>query len=481
MDWPHVYRREDGRWNVDTGLRIKPRRRQICETLADVERVKADWRDEYHRGGTEHTLSTDQRYDAFQALALLKKTNAKESLYEAVRWFCRHRYPTGGDPTMQDLAKDFVVFKRQATTAEKGTFERLPRYSKPYLSSLTKILKFGEKFGGKRASDITAEEISGYLDSLPLGETARWHYFHYFKMVFNHAVKHGRLEKNPMAIMQAPRLRPPEPTVLTCEEVGALLHHAWLDHDGVVVPYLTLGLFCGVRPHELLKLKWGDFRENGRKLRIPQDVAKTRDVRVVSVPTCADGILEEFRQRIGEPKPGDMLVPLTHNLLRKRFRQVFRKAGIKEWPHDACRHTFASFYLKATGSMPRLMEQLGHAHPAMTLKHYVNLTDEPWEHYFTMGCTEDQMNNQTMFIVNLADPDEDNYLHVKQPELARCLLDHDYSVLPLEQRPNYRPPKPLEPGDLPFGDYFPPSGEQALNEETPSSDSPPIGNNPSEP
>ena len=134
----------------------------------------------------------------------------------------------------------------------------------------------------------------------------------------------------------------------------------------------------------------------------PPDVAKTRDVRIVSVPTCATAILEDFRKRVGEPKPEDMLVPLTHNLLRKRFRQVFRKAHIKEWPHDACRHTFASFYYKATESMPRLMQQLGHSRPAMSLKHYISLTDESWENYFTMGCTQDQINNQMMFIVELA-------------------------------------------------------------------------------
>jgi hypothetical protein len=50
-DSPHVYRRSDGRWDVDMGL--KRPRRQICETLEKVARVKSDWEAEYKRGGTQ--------------------------------------------------------------------------------------------------------------------------------------------------------------------------------------------------------------------------------------------------------------------------------------------------------------------------------------------------------------------------------------------------------------------------------------------
>lgn len=451
MSWPHVYKRKDGRWDVDTGLKIKPRRRQICETLADVELVKADWQAEFRRGGSDHTLSPHQRHDAFQALALLERSRAKESLSDAVAWFIKHRYPDGGDLTVQELADRFVEAKRTAMVVEKGTQERRPRYSRPYLSSLTKILKLGEKFANKRLSELTDKDLAAYLDSLPLGETARWHYFHYFRMLFNFGVKHQYLERNPMSRMQAPLLERPEPTVLTSQQVGELLEAAWNDHDGCCIPYIVLGLFCGVRPHELQKLKWGDFRDDRRRLRIPQRIAKTRDVRVVNVPTCATAMINEHWERIGKPGPETLLVPMTHNLLRKRFRQAFRAAGLKEWPHDAARHTFASFYLKATGSMPKLMEQMGHASPTMSLRHYVNLVDDDWIHYFTMGATEKQWQDQRMYIVELemANGSADDQPKVREAELARLLLEHDYSVLPLEKRPNY---KPIVEGDssVPF-------------------------------
>jgi integrase len=45
-------------------------------------------------------------------------------------------------------------------------------------------------------------------------------------------------------------------------------------------------------------------------------------------------------------------------------------ANIAEWPHNALRHSFASYRLAATQDAPRTALELGHASPQLVFQHY---------------------------------------------------------------------------------------------------------------
>ena len=211
MKWPYLSEKKDGRWLIDTGTKVTPRRRQICETEDEAKKVQSDWQDEHQRGGSDHTLSAPQRHDALQALSLMEKANVRESLSDAVAYYIKHRYPMGGDITVYELANHFVGQKRAAKKTDPKTGEKVPRYSYPYLQSLHKIEQLGDALADTRLSNLKPTDIEGHLDKMNLNDVSRYHYYQYFKMLFNHAIKHGFVEKHPMARMQSPVLERRDP------------------------------------------------------------------------------------------------------------------------------------------------------------------------------------------------------------------------------------------------------------------------------
>lgn len=45
-------------------------------------------------------------------------------------------------------------------------------------------------------------------------------------------------------------------------------------------------------------------------------------------------------------------------------------ARIKEWPHDAMRHSYASYHLAMHGSADKTSTELGHRSTEMLFRHY---------------------------------------------------------------------------------------------------------------
>lgn len=160
------------------------------------------------------------------------------------------------------------------------------------------------------------------------------------------------------------------PSVLSVPQTLALLQ-AVLTHDRGLVPYVSVGLFAGLRPErEAGRLKTDDVGPRGVLVRGQN--AKSRQRRVVEThPTLSMWLA------IG----GDM----PPRNLRRRFELVREAAGLISrervpgskrlrihatgWGQDILRHTFASNALPIFG-VDRTVEMLGHGNYAMLFAHY---------------------------------------------------------------------------------------------------------------
>ena len=67
--------------------------------------------------------------------------------------------------------------------------------------------------------------------------------------------------------------------------------------------------------------------------------------------------------------------PMTYNLIRKKFLEHQKLAGVRKINFHDLRHTFASHYLMRGGTLPELKELLGHAEYSTTLR-YAHLAAE---------------------------------------------------------------------------------------------------------
>ena len=132
-----------------------------------------------------------------------------------------------------------------------------------------------------------------------------------------------------------------------------------VDCRDMVIP-VAIALFAGVRPMELQRLTWENFRENWSVIFLQKSETKTRTKRSIDVmPNLAkwiDTVPVKKRQ-------GKIVRCFGH-----KWSAVRKAAGITG--QDITRHSFASYYAAAFGETQKLLESMGHTSFAMLKKHY---------------------------------------------------------------------------------------------------------------
>jgi integrase len=368
---------------MGTKLGRKFRRRSFFDSEQKARAQAHDWNEEYNQGGKRSYIMPELRLDAMNARKALDAHGIKDTLLEAVDFYIKRKYPAAGDPFLPDLVKLFIDDKRR----EQKLWNKLRDV---YFFSFNRFKGLADHFKDRRVSTLTEKDIIDWLYSqTALAPISKHHHFKYYRMLFEWGVKNGQVGENPLG-----KIKIPEPLVLpkifTIAEVESLLFHSWNHPDGRFFPYLVLGFFCGIRPHELSKLQWLDIVDDGTLVHIPTQKSKTSDLREIPIPFCARLML--YRYQTWHPqKPANRIVPYYFPGFKEDLRRFYRQPALKivKWPHDVIRHTFASFFYRATRDTDQLRMRLGHSQTEMTLRHYLSLTQEDWFAYFSLNVHRD--------------------------------------------------------------------------------------------
>jgi integrase/recombinase XerD len=135
------------------------------------------------------------------------------------------------------------------------------------------------------------------------------------------------------------------------------------------LPFLVLGLFCGIRPDgELQKLEWSDIDLNDKVVTIRPEVSKTKRRRFVELSNNAKSWLQLFIKRAGIQQ--GPIVRYNYSELRTHRTDNWKAAGIKTWPQQGMRHTYCSNWLAKHKDINKLVLQSGH-----------DSVDTMWRHY----------------------------------------------------------------------------------------------------
>ena len=148
----------------------------------------------------------------------------------------------------------------------------------------------------------------------------------------------------------------------------------------------------GMRLGELLGLQWGDVDWRGKFIRVcrsykPKKITPTKTGKARRVDT-SDQLLdtlkalhvarrrEALKSGVGEVVEtifhrGDK--PMEQNYIRRVFKRLLPKAGLREIRFHDIRHTFASLLLSDGASPVYVKEQLGHSSIKMTVDIYGHL------------------------------------------------------------------------------------------------------------
>ena len=138
-------------------------------------------------------------------------------------------------------------------------------------------------------------------------------------------------------------------------------------HAPEMVPSLSIGFFAGVRTGELRKLEWGDVNLAARRITVPPRIAKKRSVRHIDIDDNLVAWLAPYCRNTG-------LIAPSGSAWRYKFDKVREKAKVKQWPSNAMRHCFATFYLLKTDDAAKTALQLGHRDTDLLFNHYRGLS-----------------------------------------------------------------------------------------------------------
>ncbi len=148
---------------------------------------------------------------------------------------------------------------------------------------------------------------------------------------------------------------------------------------------------AGLRPGEVLALRWTDFDPADRTLLIERAVScgrvgptKTDEIRTVDVTSRLAEALSglqastEADALIANRDPSPWMFPSSANTpldawaVAKVFRSVLRAAGLPRFRLYDLRHTFATHLLSQGAPITYVAAQLGHAKPTTTLMYYAH-------------------------------------------------------------------------------------------------------------
>lgn len=326
-------------WQVDLG-RISGRQvRKNFRTQAAARKFLTAAKKERQRRGREALeLPTKDRVGFL--LARQQLTEAGASIEQAVAFFLQRRPKR--EATLRDAIDECVEAKR-ASGKRAG-------YVAHFESTL---LGFAAGREERLVSAIERAEIEAWLGGNGWAPATRKNHRGDVRTFFQWAVSRGYAAEVPA--LERVLLEDKPPGILSVEQCRKLLLTIHATDRGLL-PYVVIGLFAGVRPQEIRALTWADVDLRRRFVQISGKVAKDRRRRLVRLSANAVAWL-----RLGGELP-------PKNFFRRWDRA--RAAAELTWPHDALRHSFASYHLAHHQSQDLTAHELGHGSTVMLFAHY---------------------------------------------------------------------------------------------------------------
>jgi integrase len=242
-----------------------------------------------------------------------------------------------------------------------------------------------------RLTPLTLQQLYADLEADGVSARTRQHVHSLLHRALGQAVKWGMLRDNPASLVDRPRASRHEIKPLSTQEVRGLLKAA--EGDRLEALY-TVAVTTGLRQGELFGLKWKDIDLKARTLKVRRAITDAGGKRGVSEPKTAKGrrsvtlpnlavqALRSHRSRLLATPHGERWIFTDvrggtlrrSNFLRRCWKPLLDRAGLKGVRFHDLRHTAASMLL-AQGVHPKVVqERLGHSTVTITLDVYSHVT-----------------------------------------------------------------------------------------------------------
>ncbi len=216
------------------------------------------------------------------------------------------------------------------------------------------------EFGGRIAADVSTDDVSAWLAGMNAAPQTVKNYRTIARSLFSYGVTLKACAENPVDRAFMPSKAETEVGILTVAQAAALLKAA---HDRPeILPAIAIGLFGGVRDAEIHRLDWSEIGFESGFITIKPTKAKKKARRLIEIRPALRAWLEPLRQISGPVWPAGERGRILHEAAREA-------AGITPWPHNALRHSFASYALAKWQNAAALALEMGNSAPVL-MEHY---------------------------------------------------------------------------------------------------------------
>jgi integrase len=248
-------------------------------------------------------------------------------------------------------------------------------------------------FGGRDIRKITYRDLSAHVASREWG-TPKTHnnYVSAVRELFSYAQDHEHITDNPASRLKMLKVQTPEPHPYTIAEAQALIaqaHKTHGEHDGL---YWNLAFLLGMRPGEMMSLKWTDWNRVTGRLTVQrmrtegEDKASTKTARArhMDLPPAAVPLLTRLRALTALRGDWVFIDTLTgaqiqrSTIMQERWAALHKLAGVSYREPYQCRHSSVSWKLMAGENYMKVAKNHGHGLATM-LKVYAHWVESDSE------------------------------------------------------------------------------------------------------
>ena len=336
------------RWQVKYRDGHSVRRSRFFATQAEAKTfAEARETEMLNFGLNALNLPDTARREAQQSLELLHPFG--KSILDAVGFYVAHLKRTTESCLIEDLVERFLWDKQANQVSATHLYDLQNR-----------LRRFAAAFPGKIASAFETEEIADWLRALPVATQTRLNYRRILHNLFSFGVRRKLVAPNPVTHTPLIRVPDKEVVIYTPNEIDRLLANA----DPLIIPYIVLGAFAGIRRAELIRLRWEDIQIQTGHIRIGANIAKTQSKRLIPF---SENLLEWLMPQIRAE--GQIVTN------EWKVRMLIKKACVQSkvaWKKNALRHSYATYRLAQTQDIGKTSMEMGNS-PGVIFKHYREL------------------------------------------------------------------------------------------------------------
>jgi integrase len=208
------------------------------------------------------------------------------------------------------------------------------------------------------------------------------------RRVFAYARKTRKISTDITADIECRKVQAATPDPLELDEIDLILEHLRGKRDDRWLNYFEFAFFTGMRPSELIALKWenvdfrrGKIRVDAARVRAIDKQTKTKRSRDVDLQTRALAALTRQKKHtfmandfvFTNPETGTRLFDTQPPV--EVFRSALKALGIRRRDARQARHTFATMCLHAQMNPAYVSRQMGHVDPQMFFRVYSKWMD----------------------------------------------------------------------------------------------------------